>query len=117
MSDAARDLFGHPAPARYPEAPGFKGSAETGREAAEAITPKCGPLQRLSLAEIRSAGLYGRTADETAEALGMDRWSIQPRLSELRAKGLIADSGLRRTNATGRRAVVWVTPEHKRSAA
>jgi hypothetical protein len=38
----------------------------------------------------------------------MDRWSIQPRTSELRRKGLIRDSGKRRQNATGKSAIVWV---------
>jgi hypothetical protein len=97
--------------------PGFKGKAETGRDAAEAIAPKCGRLQRLTLEAIRLAGMHGCTADETAEACGMDRWSIQPRCSELRAKGLIMDSGRRRLNASGKRAVVWVAAELKREAA
>jgi hypothetical protein len=61
--------------------------------------------------------MYGRTADEAAADCGMDRWSIQPRVSECKAKGLIVDSGLRRPNVTGRNAVVWVTPEHKREVA
>lgn len=115
--DDEPDLFGFELPERYPDVAGYKGSAETGREAAEAIAPKCGRLQRLTLDIVRSAGAHGRTADEAAEACGMDRWSIQPRVSELKAKGLITDSGLRRANVTGRNAVVWVVPEHKRRAA
>jgi hypothetical protein len=39
----------------------------------------------------------------------MDRWTIQPRTSELRGEGLIRDSGQRRRNATGKLAIVWVT--------
>jgi len=103
--------------ARYPNRPGFKGSAETGREAAESVADKCGRLQKLSLQAIRNAGGHGLTADETADALEMQRWSIQPRLSELAAKRLIVDSGLRRLNVTGRNAVVWVAAEHKRRVA
>jgi len=38
----------------------------------------------------------------------MDRWSIQPRTSELKRKGLIMDSGQRRPNCTGKLAIVWV---------
>jgi len=111
------DLFDYEPLPRYPETPGHKGEAETGREAANAMAPKCGRLQRLTLEAIRSAGAHGLTADETADALEMDRWSIQPRTSELKAKGLIVDSGLRRRNVTGKSAVVWVVPEYKRDVA
>jgi hypothetical protein len=117
MRGSPGDLLGNAEPRQYPDAPGFKGTAETGREAAEAIAPKCGRLQRLTLQAIIAAGPAGRTADEAAERCGMDRWSIQPRVSELKAKGLIKDSGLRRPNVTGRNAVVWVTPEHRREVA
>lgn len=87
------------------------------RSVGESVADKCGRLQKLSLEVIRNAGEHGLTADETAEALEMQRWSIQPRLSELAAKGLIVDSGLWRANVTGRNAVAWVTPELKREAA
>ena len=46
-----------------------------------------------------------------AARLEMDRWSIQPRTSELRRKGLIRDSGRRRPNATGKRAIVWIASD------
>jgi hypothetical protein len=38
----------------------------------------------------------------------MDRWSIQPRTTELKRKGLIRDSGQRRPNSTGKQAIVWI---------
>jgi hypothetical protein len=57
---------------------------------------------------VRLAGSQGLTAHETAFRLRIDRASIQPRLSELRSKGRIKDSGMRRRNASGRRAIVWV---------
>lgn len=40
--------------------------------------------------------------------MGLDRWSIQSRPSELSRKGLIWDSGRRRLNATGKQAIVWI---------
>jgi hypothetical protein len=49
-----------------------------------------------------------------AELLALDRWSVQPRTSELKARRLIVDSGLRRFNASRKRAIVWVVPEHWR---
>lgn len=90
----------------YPDAPGHR-NVETSIAAAAALAPKLGPLQRLAEATIRDAGKHGLTADELAARLGMDRWSIQPRTSELRCKGLIRDSGQRRPNATGKLAIVW----------
>lgn len=58
---------------------------------------------------IRAAGPRGLTADELAQRLDMDRYSIEPRTSELRRKGLIRDSGRRRKNASGKMAIVWVS--------
>lgn len=113
MSDFAPDLFSHEPVAEYPDAPGFKWT-DTSKAAADAIAPKLGRLQRLALEAIKSRGAVGLTADELAEALGLDRYSIQPRTSELRQKGSIVDSGLRRPNASKKRAIVWVAPEHKR---
>ena len=91
----------------YPDAPGHRG-VETSIAAAGDLAPKLGRLQRLALAAIRAAGWLGLTADELAGRLDMDRWSIQPRTSELKRKGLIRDSGQRRPNSTGKQAIVWV---------
>ena len=93
--------------ARYPDAPGHR-HINTSVEAADAIAPKLGRLQRLAETTIRAAGDHGLTADELAARLEMDRWSIQPRTSELRRKGLIQDSGQRRHNSTRKLAIVWI---------
>ncbi|PLK27100.1 hypothetical protein [Novosphingobium sp. TH158] len=91
----------------YPNAPGHR-KVETSKAAANALAPKLGRLQRMAEAAIRAAGSSGLTADELAARLEMDRWSIQPRTSELKCKGLIRDSGKRRPNCTGKAAIVWV---------
>lgn len=91
----------------YPDAPGHR-NVETSIAAAMALAPQLGRLQRITLGAIREAGWIGLTADELAARLGMDRWSIQPRTSELRRKGLIRDSGQRRRNATRKLAIVWI---------
>ena len=91
----------------YPDAPGHR-NVDTSIAAANALAPKLGRLQRMAETTIRDAGLSGLTADELAAQLGMDRWSIQPRTTELKRKGLIRDSGQRRPNATGKQAIVWV---------
>lgn len=91
----------------YPDAPGHR-NVETSIAASIALAPRLGRLQRLAEAAIREAGADGLTTDELAAWLEMDRWSIQPRTSELRRKGLVRDSGRRRPSATGKSAIVWV---------
>lgn len=91
----------------YPDAPGHR-NVDTSIAAADALAPKLGQLQRMAETTIRDAGHSGLTADELAARLGMDRWSIQPRTTELKRKGLIRDSGQRRQNATGKQAIVWI---------
>ena len=93
----------------YPDAPGHRG-VDTSIAAADAVAPKLGRLQRLAETTIRAAGPDGLTADELAARLEMDRWSIQPRTTELRRKGMIRDSGQRRRNVTGKAAIVWIVP-------
>ena len=91
----------------YPNAPGHR-NVDTSIAAAVALAPKLGRLQQMTLAAVQAAGCHGMTADELAAHLGMDRWSIQPRTSELKRKGLTRDSGLRRMNASGKMAIVWI---------
>lgn len=100
----------------YPNEAGSKGLAETSDEAAASID--CARLQRMTLRAIREAQRAGRTSEEAALRLKLPRVSIQPRTSELRRKGLILDSGQRRTNeSSGRRAVVWVAREFAKPVA
>ena len=48
------------------------------------------------------------TVHECAVELEQPVPSVQPRFSELRAKAMIEDSGLRRRNAlSGKKAIVW----------
>ena len=91
----------------YPDAPGHL-NVDTSVAAADALAPKLGRLQRLAELTIRDAGIAGLTADELAAKLDLDRWTIQPRTSELKRKGFIRDSGRRRPNATGKVAIVWI---------
>lgn len=94
----------------YPDAPGHR-DVDTSVAAADALAPKLGRLQLMAQSAIRAAGARGLTADELAARLDMDRWSIQPRTSELRRRGLIRDSDQRRPNATGKMAIVWVASD------
>lgn len=91
----------------YPFAPGHRG-VDTSLSAARAIEMSTGRLQRIALREIRAAGPRGLTTNELSARVRIGRDSIQPRTSELRELGLIRDSGARRLNANGKRAIVWV---------
>ncbi|MDF2495066.1 hypothetical protein [Sphingomonas sp.] len=93
--------------AEYPLAPGHRG-IDTSAAAADDISISVSRLQRIALRAIRAAGARGLTTNELAVAVKLDRGSIQPRTSELRMQGLICDSGARRLNANGKRAIVWV---------
>lgn len=91
----------------YPLLPGHRG-VETSVAASQSLAPKLGRLQAAAEQAIRLAGAAGLTADELAAHLKMDRWSIQPRTSELKRLGRIRDSGQRRPNLSGKAAIVWV---------
>jgi predicted transcriptional regulator len=91
----------------YPDEPGHRG-VDTSIEAAKAIVNAAGRLQRMALFAIREMGPRGLTSQELADRIGVDFASIQPRTSELRRLGLIDDSGLRRPNRNGKRAIVWI---------
>jgi len=91
----------------YPETPGHRG-VDTSITAARMITSIAGPLRRMVYRVVHEAGAAGITTDEIAEALSMPRYSVQPRTTELKYDRRILDSGRRRLNASGCKAIVWV---------
>lgn len=98
----------------YPDAPGYyAGAPETSRDAAEAIAREALVREAAALKLIEALAGYGATADEVAERLGWEeRYSSRPRLSMLRARGKIDDSGKRRRGVSGRQQAVWVVPKY-----
>jgi predicted ArsR family transcriptional regulator len=87
----------------YPASPGSKTHGPS-TDAATAISPRAPALRGLCMALLARENL---TADEAAAKLGESILGIRPRFSELRALGLIADSGARRPSSTGRSSTVW----------
>lgn len=57
-------------------------------------------------------GAEGATDAEIEAATGIRAQSVSPRRGELRALGLIVDSGKRRPTPSGRPAAVWVAKAH-----
>ena len=88
------------------------GAMEGSQVGSEGFPERLGRLQRCSLAAIRSAFLGGLTAHETSAATGFERVAVQPRISELRRKGLVVASGKRRRNPSGKTAIVWIATEY-----
>lgn len=101
----------------YPNCAGSKGEAETGKDAAAAMNLHLGRVQQLVADTVEAAGARGMTPEELSEATGLERTTVQPRTSELRAKGILRDSGQRRLNRSRKRAIVWVyVPKDERAA-
>ena len=97
------ELFGHVPTDHYPDAAGYK---EPTTSAEAAATVDAATLRGKVLDVLKHGPL---TADECASWLGESILSIRPRLSELRALGLIRDTGERRENLSGKSAIVWET--------
>jgi predicted transcriptional regulator len=76
----------------YPDTtPGFKGTIETGREAAYGFARKLGARQAEVMADLLANG--PSTAEQIAERTGRHWYVVRPRISELRNLGLVIDTG------------------------
>lgn len=89
------------------------GRTDTSRAAAASIALTVGQMQQHVLTAILAAGPRGLTSYEAADATGIPYATVQPRTSELKKAGKIRDSGMRRENASGRKAIVWIITEGK----
>lgn len=88
---------------RYPFEPGHK-NTDTSLEAAVSMSERAISLRAACLNILR---YRDATADECAALLRESVLSIRPRISELREMAMVDDSGKRRFNRSGKRAIVW----------
>ena len=95
----------------YPHQPGAR-DRDTSEEAAETVAKQSTILRARALDEIER--IVGLTADDVAGRMGMSILSIRPRVTELSRLGKVRDSGARRPNASGRRAIVWAAINPRR---
>lgn len=87
----------------YPENAGYKTEVpETSMAAAQDID-----AESIREQVRRILARWNCTADQAAEFLGLSILSVRPRFSELRALGEVEDTGERKLNASGHKAVVW----------
>jgi len=82
--------------------------AGTSRVSADRIAGHAAKQRADVLAVIVKAGAFGATDAEIEAATGIRAQSVSPRRGELRALGLVVDSGRRRSTPRGRPAAVWV---------
>lgn len=87
----------------YPSRPGAKRDG-TSQDAADAIAERAPSLRDRVLAELCNGP---GTADELAARIGVSVLAARPRTTELSLAGKITDTGLRRSNDSGRMAIVW----------
>lgn len=88
---------------RYPFEPGHK-DTDTSLEAAVSMSERAVTLRSACLRILR---YRNATADECANILRESVLAVRPRISELKEMNMVRDSGLRRFNQSGKRAIVW----------
>ena len=88
----------------YPNAPGFKEKGGTSEAAAGMARGSAETDRARLLTAFRRRAM---TADEAAEAIGINILSARPRTTELAKLGKIERTGEKRINASGCGAWVW----------
>lgn len=74
--------------------------------AANLIAPSA-KIVRAKVMELLHRNVFPMTADEIADALNIDPFTVRPRVSELARDGRLKDSGLRRPGNRGRTQTCW----------
>ena len=87
----------------YPLRPSYK-YRDTSAQAAVAMEPRAPTLRDRCYRVLQQRA---RTADEVAAALGETVLAVRPRVTELARQRRVVDTGIRRENASGRKAAVW----------
>lgn len=99
MTDDQPDLF------RYPDQPGWQ-KTDTSKAAAKAMKPKAAWVRARVIDALTRFGPM--TTVQIAKAVGLNYETVQPRLSEARAKDEVFDSGDRGPSRDpGKTAIVW----------
>lgn len=113
LADAIDALRGIPLDA--PDgAPVSAKAPKTAKDAAVEFQPLAGALAMSvfdMIASANLAGARGYTSDQLEQLMNRQHQSISARLNELRNKGWIMDSGVRRPTRAGRSAIVWEPTE------
>ena len=87
----------------YPNVPGYQ-PTDTSKAAAKSMEPHVTRIAGFVLERLR---MYPQTCEEVEKGLGLRRSTASARITELRLKGKIEDTGERRPTESGRKAIVW----------
>ncbi len=91
----------------YPDdSPGYQ-DTDTSIAAAESVTEDAATIRDRCYHMLGLLSIGGLTADEVASHLRLSVLTVRPRITELNQQGLIEDTGERRKNSSGRKAIVW----------
>lgn len=94
----------------------MRGRTDTSAAAWASIADATGHLERIVMKTLH-AHPDGLTVDETCAAAGYPRYSLQPRFSALKDRKAIYDTGMRRRNVSGAKAIVWRITQFQADAA
>lgn len=83
-------------------------ASDTERAAAAKIAPRSGTQRAAVYNAIAFAGPHGMTDWEIVDATGILRSAVCARRNELVRDGFVMDSGRRRLERTGSKAIVWI---------
>ena len=85
----------------------YQPHSETSRESAKKIESNAKTLRGEVLRFLTERPGAGATDEEIQLGLGLNPSTQRPRRIELVERGVVRDSGLKRSTKSGRRAVVW----------
>ena len=94
---------------KYPQVPGHN-KVDISIEAAESMEKSSATLRTRVLNILRGADfpfVYPMTSEQISDISGISHDNVWKRISELRAMGKVEDSGERRRNRSGRKAIAW----------
>ena len=89
----------------YPDTPGWKGHGLSGQTSAAAAYEVAKSVKALRAIALRTMALMGAaTPLEAVSKAGLDPRQLEPRFSELKKRGLLETTSIRRPNPSGKKA-------------
>ena len=91
----------------YPQYPGSRSNApETSREAAKTVV-HIAKTHRAKILQVLQGEVFGLSSDQIASRVGLTKYAVRSRVSELVASGEVVETPHRVKNPESRSVVVW----------